>query len=88
MARRTVERAIARGRKIAKPKVVEAVPSAWAEEDFVLSRLKRAYENAQLALDAYVRRTGDPVALAALKSSRDAARAALTLYLDSRKRKP
>ena len=88
MPRRTVNRVRVRVRKMARPKVVEAVPSAWAKEDFVLTRLKRAYENAQLALDAYVRRTGDPVALAPLTNSRDAARAALTQYLDTKKRKP
>lgn len=79
-----------RRRKIARRQVVEAVPRKWATEDYVLTRLKAAFENAQLALDAYTRRavTADPVVLAALKSSRDAARAALTLYLDSRKRKP
>lgn len=85
-----------RVRKMARPRVVEAVPSAWASEDTVLYRLKRAYENAQGALDAYVRRTGDifmrrtddPVTLAALTNSRDAARAALTQYLDTQKRKP
>lgn len=77
-----------RGRKKARTKVVEAVPSTWANEDYVLTRLKRAYDNAQGALDAYVRRTGDPVALAPLTNSRDAARAALTQYLDTQKRKP
>ena len=88
MARRTVDRAVTRVRKMARPKVVEAVPSTWAKEDYVLTRLKLAYDNASAALDAYVRRTGDPVALAPLTDSRDAARAALMQYLDTNKRKP
>lgn len=88
MARRTVDRAVTRVPKNRPAQVVEAVPSTWAKEDYVLAKLKRAFENAQLALDAYVRRTGDPVALAPLTNSRDAARAALTQYLDTQKRKP
>lgn len=88
MPRRTVERAIARARKMARPKVTETVPTSWATEDFVLSRLKRTYENAQLGAEAYQRRGGSPEMLATLARLRDNARAALTQYLNTEKRKP
>lgn len=77
-----------RVRKIARPQVVEAVPRKWATEDYVLTRLKAALENAHLALDAYMRRAEThEVVLLALKSWREAARAALMQYLDTKQRK-
>lgn len=88
MPRRTVERAIVRVRKMARPKVVETVPLSWATDDFVLSRLKRTYENSQLGAEAYQRRGGSPEMLATLTRLRDDARAALTQYLNTEKRKP
>lgn len=89
MPRRTVERAIARVRKMGRPKVTETVPLSWATEDFALKNLNSTFVSAQLARDAYCRRHGgSPEMLAMLTRLRDDARAALTQYLNTEKRKP
>lgn len=88
MARRTVSRVRVR-MKMARPKVTETVPIAWATEDFVLKNLNSTFVSAQLACDAYFRRPGGTKEmLATLTRLRDDARAALTQYLDTEKRKP